>query len=112
MRIESSDGLLVYMADTGPQDNLVDIARDADILICEGAYVDHAEVADVVERPHLSAYEAGTIAREAGARQLILTHYWASLGPENYVKAAEEGYQGKVTLAEPGVTLEVTNLVR
>jgi ribonuclease BN (tRNA processing enzyme) len=89
MRVESSEGTLVYMADTGPQDNLVEIASGADILICEGTEVDHSKVDGIDERPHISAAEAGCIAREAGVGTFVLTHIWESLGPQNYVAAAQ-----------------------
>ncbi|MEX2425945.1 MAG: MBL fold metallo-hydrolase, partial [Thermomicrobiaceae bacterium] len=36
MRIESRSGTLVYLADTGPGADLLEFARGADILICEG----------------------------------------------------------------------------
>jgi ribonuclease BN (tRNA processing enzyme) len=112
MRIESSEGVLVYLADTGPQDNLVDIARDADIFIGEGTVLDDSDVEGITDRPHISAFEAGTIAREAGVDQFVLTHYWADLGPERYLKAAEKAFRGPVILAKPGVTVEARNLVR
>ena len=109
MRFESDEGVLVYLADTGPQDNLVDISRDADIFIGEGTFLDHEDVAETTDRPHLSAYEAGVIAREAGVRHFVFTHYWASLGPDRYIKAASEAFGGEVILAEPGTTVDLDN---
>jgi ribonuclease BN (tRNA processing enzyme) len=104
MRFESPDGTLVYLADTGPQENLVDIACDADILICEGTLLDDVSW-ETNERPHITAFEAGKIGKQARVRKLILTHFWATLGEENYVAAAESEFDGPVILARPGLVV-------
>lgn len=107
MRIESDEGTLVYLADTGPQDDLVDIARDADILICEGTMLDATGYEDVIERPHISADEAGRIARESGAGKFVLTHLWWTLGFEEYLQSARREYSGEIVLAAPGVQVSI-----
>jgi ribonuclease BN (tRNA processing enzyme) len=107
MRFESAEATLVYLADTGPQETLTAFAEGADILICEGTFPDLEEVADMVDRPHLSAFEAGEIARDARAKEFILTHLWSTPDPMHYLEAATEGYGGQVTLARPGVKASV-----
>jgi ribonuclease BN (tRNA processing enzyme) len=106
MRIMTPDGLVVYMADTGPQDNLVEIACDADILICEGTVIDFESVRDSIDRPHISAYEAGVIANNANVKKFILTHYFAKHGVDRYVAEATRGFERDVILATPGLTVE------
>lgn len=103
MRIESSEGTLVYLADTGPQENLVEISRGADILICEGTFPDLEGIEGMTDRPHISADEAGAIAREAGARTFVLTHLWWTIGFERYLKSAEGEFGEGIVLAAPGV---------
>jgi ribonuclease Z len=50
------------------------LARDADLLVCESTFVSGEE--DLAERHgHLTAAQAATLARDAGARRLVLTHY-------------------------------------
>jgi ribonuclease BN (tRNA processing enzyme) len=105
MRFESTEGTLVYLADTGPQDNLVDIARNADILICEGTFLSESGDNMPDDRPHITACEAGEIGREAGVGELILTHYWASLGPDRYLADAESRFGRPVRLAHPGLVI-------
>ncbi|MEX2426537.1 MAG: hypothetical protein WD401_07220, partial [Thermomicrobiaceae bacterium] len=79
--------------------------RGADILICEGTYPDDASVAGAFDRPHLTAFESGRLARDAGAKAFVLTHLWHSVGYDHYLEAATEGYEGKVVLATPGIKL-------
>ena len=56
---------------------------------------------------HLSAHEAGTGAREAGARRLMLTHLWPRLDPGQSVREGSEAYGDAVTLAAPHLVTRV-----
>lgn len=111
IRLESSAGTLVYLADTGPQESLVEFARDADILICEGTYPElDAGMSD--DRPHLSAFEAGAIARDASAGMLILTHLWATAGLDRYLAQAAAGFGRPAMIAQPGLRVAVDQFSR
>ncbi|RZQ59330.1 MBL fold metallo-hydrolase [Amycolatopsis suaedae] len=71
LRIEHGGSILAYSGDTGPCATLDDLARDADVLLCEASWTDAADrPADV----HLSGVQAGELARRAGAKRLLLTH--------------------------------------
>ncbi len=74
MRIESGR-VLTFSSDAAPTDDLVEHARDADALLCEHA-IERAEddSADPAQRGHMTAGEAGEVARRAGAGCLLLTH--------------------------------------
>jgi ribonuclease Z len=50
------------------------LAEGADLLVCEATYGD-AEAPLAAAHGHLTARQAGEIAREAGARRLVLTHF-------------------------------------
>jgi len=53
---------------------IVDLARDADMLFIESVFLDeHAERA--AEKKHLTAGQAGRLARAAGAKQVIPFHF-------------------------------------
>ncbi|HEY0890171.1 MAG TPA: ribonuclease Z [Nocardioides sp.] len=52
----------------------VDLAAGVDLLVCESTYVS-GEEALAEQYAHLTAAQAATIARDAGARRLVLTHY-------------------------------------
>ena len=47
-RFEHGGRALAYSADTGPCDALVDLARDADLLLCEAAFLDRAEATGLI----------------------------------------------------------------
>jgi ribonuclease BN (tRNA processing enzyme) len=107
MRIRGSDGqVLTFSSDVAPCAGLVDAARGADLFMCESAILDPSQDRpDPAQRGHMSAGEAGRIAREAGARGLLLTHYRAGPGyAERHRKAAEQAFGGPVELAREGET--------
>lgn len=84
--------VLAYSSDTEPCDAMVELARDADILIHEAA---------TNTLGHSSAAQAGEIARRAGARRLVLIHYRPS--PRKYDRWREEAtaaFGGPVELAQ------------
>jgi ribonuclease Z len=68
-----------FVTDTRPTEELVEIARDVDLLICEGTYGDDADHRKAVEKRHMTFREAATIARDAGAGALWLTHFGQAL---------------------------------
>lgn len=62
--------------DTLPCQNAIDIARNANLFLCESTYLDeHKELATL--HKHMTAKQAAKIAKEAGAERLILTHFSA-----------------------------------
>jgi ribonuclease BN (tRNA processing enzyme) len=70
LRVEHDGAVLAYSGDTGPTPALVELARGADVFLCE-ATLDEPEGEP---HGHLTADEARAIATEAGARQLLITH--------------------------------------
>lgn len=79
------------VTDTRPTSDLVELARDADLLICEGTYGDDADQPKAVEKRHMTFREAATIASESGARALWLTHFGLGLAdPESWAHNARE----------------------
>ena len=64
---------LVFVGDASRVEDLVEVAAGADALVIEATYIeDEKELA--IQYGHLVASQAAWLAREAGARQLILTH--------------------------------------
>ncbi len=62
--------------DTLPCKSAVDLARGASLLLCESTYLEeHRELARL--HYHMTAKQAALIAKEAGVKELILTHFSA-----------------------------------
>jgi ribonuclease BN (tRNA processing enzyme) len=73
--LRSPDGRrLTYGADCGPNDAIVELGRGTDALMLEATEGAGPHVGGG-ERGHLTAREAGELARRAGAGRLLLTHY-------------------------------------
>jgi ribonuclease Z len=64
---------LVVVGDTGNAEKLLPFVEGADALVIESTYT--SEEADLAKQfDHLTAAQAAGLAKEAGVRQLILTH--------------------------------------
>ena len=61
---------VVYSGDTRRCDNIVKLAAGADVLIHDTTFSEEME-----ERMHTGAADAAAIAKQAGVRKLILTHF-------------------------------------
>ncbi|NVJ07180.1 ribonuclease Z [Myxococcus sp. AM001] len=99
---------LVISGDTRPCPSLVKAAKDADLLVHESTFSDD-EQERAVETRHSTAREAARVAREAGARRLVLTHLSSrhDTDPSKLLTQAREEYQGPVEVAFDGFTVEL-----
>lgn len=86
---------LVYSGDTGYSENLVKLARQADILICECALPDAFGV-----EGHLTPSLAGKIASLAQVKRLILTHFYPECDRVDIEKECRQTYGGPLVLAK------------
>lgn len=66
--------VVAFVLDTRVCDAAVELAAGADLVVCESTFVDD-ESHLARGYFHLTARQAATIAREAGARRLVLAHY-------------------------------------
>jgi ribonuclease BN (tRNA processing enzyme) len=105
--LRAGDGArITFGADCGPNDAIVELARDTDLLMLEateGARVPEADGHSAEHfRGHLSAQEAGQLARRAGAKRLLLTHYSDALDGGELQAAAQASFGAEVELASEG----------
>src|SRR3954467_12551557 len=98
---------VVVTGDTRPCPATVEHAREADLLIHEATFGDE-EAERAVETGHSTAREAGTVAKEANARRLLLTHFSArySRDPSPLEREAKEVFRETVC-ARDGMEIEV-----
>ncbi|MBB4933682.1 ribonuclease BN (tRNA processing enzyme) [Lipingzhangella halophila] len=104
IRLEHNGKVLTYSGDTGSCDELVGLARDADLFLCEASFHDHL---DHPKDMHLTGSEAGEAAQRAGADQLVLTHLVPWNDDECTLNEAQGTFDGRIELARPGMVYEL-----
>lgn len=99
VRIEVKENgfVMAYSSDTAPCPEVVKLAREADLLIHEATGPVYG---------HSSAAQAGTVASEAGAKQLVLIHY-RKADAEGLIPGAQTTFDGPITLAEDFMVIEL-----
>lgn len=104
VRFEIDGSVFVYSGDTGPCLAFDELARAADLLLCEASFV-HGD--DNPTGLHLTGRQAGEVASGAGVRHLVITHVPPWHDPEVAKAEAASVYDGPIDLAAPGVTFDV-----
>ncbi len=95
-RITDPGGIsVVYSGDTEFSDNLVALAQNADLFICESAFPDDLKV-----KGHLTPSLAGSIATTAKVRKLVLTHLYPECDRVDIKSECRKTYSGPLVLAE------------
>lgn len=104
IRVTAGGRSLVYSGDTGPAEALVDLARGADLALFEASFLSgQSNPAGL----HLTARQAAEHATAAGVPRLLLTHLVAWNDPRQSLAEAEDGFEGEVRLASPGMAVDV-----
>jgi ribonuclease Z len=125
-RVESEHGVVAITGDTAPCDAVVELARGADVLVHDCAFLD-----EIIEErgmwSHSGPTGAGETAEAAGAKVLVLTHlgpytsaqpavdmaapyYGGRHGPgiwDEIVARAQARFSGEVVLARDALIIEV-----
>jgi ribonuclease BN (tRNA processing enzyme) len=104
-RWEANGRTMFYTGDTGPGGTWREMARDVSVMLSEASY--QGRVEDKPWAHHLTAGEAATIAREAGAQSLTLTHIPPYLDKSVSIAEAEAIFDRPVRLAVPGASFDV-----
>ena len=91
----SANGTVVgYSGDSGPDRNLAELAREADLFVCEATLL--RPNPEGGKRGHLSAEEANEAFEASGAKRLLLTH-------RPFERPLEDGFE----LAHDGMRIEL-----
>jgi ribonuclease BN (tRNA processing enzyme) len=93
-RVAGNGATLTYSSDSAPCDDLVELARGADLFLCEATLATGDEEG---LRGHLSADEAVAAFRDAGASRLLITHRPRELPLEPGLEQAYDGMELEVT---------------
>ncbi len=100
-RFQTELGDLVYIGDTAKSEKISEFAKGCDLLIHDATYLDGQESLAALTQ-HSTARDAGSTAKLARARRLILTHI--SPGNEGaekrYLAEASAVFDGRIVVAE------------
>ena len=99
-RVEIEGLVIAYTGDTGPSHRVAELARSADLFVCEATTRDPSPTDP--ERNLLTATEAGRYAREAAVHRLMLTHFRPNSDRAPFQTDAAREFSGEIILAEEG----------
>jgi ribonuclease BN (tRNA processing enzyme) len=97
-RVESEGGVVVYTGDAKENPELVRIAREADIFVCECAFPRGYVTAD-----HMTADGVGRVARAAGVRCVVLNHLYPPALELDIVAQVREEFKGEIVVGVDGL---------
>jgi ribonuclease BN (tRNA processing enzyme) len=104
LRMEVEGSVLAYTGDTGPSEEIEELGREADLLVAEASWLEPDER---IGPTHLTAGQAAGHADRAGARALMLTHFWPGLDRDASREQAADVFAGDLVLAEEGLRVRV-----
>lgn len=89
-----------FVMDTRLCEGVHVLAEGCDLLVMESTFLDEDE-ALATDHGHLTAGQAARVARDAGVRHLVLTHFSQRYSdPEEFARQARAaGYEGELTVA-------------
>ena len=103
VRIDADGTSLGYSADTGTGWGLSALGPGLDLALCEATLPPE----DAGSIPHLTAVEAGSTARAAGVRRLVLTHFMPGVDRQQAQALGSEAFGAPVEVATEGACYEV-----
>jgi ribonuclease BN (tRNA processing enzyme) len=89
LRVSDGHRSVAYSGDTAPTPQLADLARDADVFLCEATLADP----EPAERGHLTADEANDAFEASGARRLVIIHRPDELPLDAGLERAHDGLE-------------------
>ncbi|MBK8099965.1 MAG: MBL fold metallo-hydrolase [Planctomycetes bacterium] len=104
-RFDDGIGTAAFSGDADACDELVLLARDTDLFVCDAAFPDEQRVDG-----HLTPGSAGEHAERAGARTLVLTHFYPECDGTDVVAQAGRRFGGRIVVAHDLLRLPVPGL--
>ena len=103
VKLQCRDFKMVYTSDIGNTnfDHAVAFCKDSDLIICESSFL---RKHNANSQTHLTAYDAGLLAKRSSAKKLLLTHFWPEEDRALYVEEAQQVF-ADTSAAEEGVAL-------
>jgi ribonuclease BN (tRNA processing enzyme) len=114
-RFDTADRSIVISGDTAPSDNLIRLAKGADVLVHEAMYLpaidrlaarvpNATRLKQHILASHTAAEDAGRVAQAAGVKLLVLSHLIPADDPtitdEMWIRAARVHFRGPVIVGK------------
>ena len=99
-RIEYNNKSIVYSGDTDYSNELVNIAKNADLLILECSF-------PYKRKGHLIPSLCGKIAATAKAKKLVLTHFYPECDVIDVKKLCSKEFKGKIVVAKDFMRINI-----
>lgn len=104
-RVSHGGASVAYSGDTGESAELVKLAKDADVLLCEASFID---VPNLPTDLHLNGRQAAEHAAAAGVGTLVLTHLVPWYDKRRVLEdAGRGGFTGRIELARSGAAYDL-----
>jgi ribonuclease BN (tRNA processing enzyme) len=124
-KFETDTGTIVFSGDTGPSENLVELAAGADVLVHEVIAEQwiaqrHPEPRDAaaeaeyqhLKGAHTTIEEVGVIAEQAGVSTLVLNHMVPGNWPVKEFKRAGDNFSGQLIVGEDLDAIPIGTMAR
>lgn len=100
-RFDDASGFsCVYSGDTGYCPDLINLAENADVLICESAMPDDQRVAG-----HCTPSIAGGMAARANVKKIVLTHLYPECDTVDIAGQCSSSFNGDIVIAQDLMTV-------
>ncbi len=101
-RLRTPEGVVALSGDADTCEELVELARDADVFVCDTAAPDEAKIDG-----HLTPGLAADYAQRGGARRLVLTHFYPECDGVDLVAQARARFDGEVLMGRDLMQVEL-----
>lgn len=95
-RLEAENKIFVYSGDSRYCENLIKLAKGADLFLCDACSMEKGLGGGY----HLTPQGAGAIAQKAGVKKLVLTHHYDIMTPKQILSGAKKYFSGEIVLAK------------
>ena len=101
-RITENQKSIVYSGDATNVEKLIQLAFDAQLLVCECSLPQGWQTPD-----HLTPDQIGILAKRAGVEQVVLTHRYPQAIQADVISQVKNHYDGRVYAAADGFSCEI-----
>ena len=103
-RLESGGASLMYSGDSGPCQALINLADKADLALLECSFGN-----DEPFEKHLTPQQAARTAHLAGAKRLLLTHFYPQMDENDVTGMCGTLFKGPISIAEDLAHYEINH---